>query len=219
MIPARSFGLDSVTLSPRKLATISVFDREIVLHSTPAIEKIVGLALIEFAAVALDKAMLDASAASASRPQGMRFGIAASPTSAKTVRTEAMAEDIATLVTAVAPIAGNYPIFLVAAPAQAAALRLWYKPNVNYQIIATGQLANGTVLAISSNCVVSAIDPQPRIDQRPKAPSRCWMMPCRRNLAQRRILSRHRQFRFFNLIGWRCAWSMSAVGRCATTAV
>ena len=37
--------------------------------------------------------MLDASAGSATRPQGMRFNIAASPTSTKTVRTEAMAED------------------------------------------------------------------------------------------------------------------------------
>ena len=54
-IPARSFGLDSVTLSPRKLATICVFNREIVAYSVPAIEKIVGLALCERAFQAVDR--------------------------------------------------------------------------------------------------------------------------------------------------------------------
>ena len=149
----------------------------------------------------------------------MRFGIAASPTSHQDGAHRSDGRRIATLVTAVAPIAGNYPIFLVAAPAQAAALRLWYKPNVNYQIIATGQLANGTVLAISSNCVVSAIDPQPRIDTATEGPVTLLddAVPPQFGTAPNTVAAP--TISLFDLIGWRCAWSMSAVGRCATAAV
>ena len=169
------------------------------LHT--AIEKIVGLALVELSAESFGQGNArDASAGSATRPQGMRFGIAASPTSTKTVRSEAMAEDLATLIGAVGPIAGNYPVF-VAAPAQAASLRLWYKPNINYEIFATSQLANGVVLAIASNCVVSAIDPQPRIETATEGLITLLDDAVPPQLAHReaRTSSQRRQRRFSNL--------------------
>jgi hypothetical protein len=75
-----------------------------------------------------------------------------------------MAADIATLVTAVSAVAGNAPIIIVAAPAQAAALRLWNRVNLDYEVLASSGLAAGVVVAIASNALVSAVDPAPRFE-------------------------------------------------------
>jgi hypothetical protein len=96
------------------------------------------------------------------RLAGLRANIAAGTASASATRSEAMAADVATLVGAVAGIAGNGPIALVAAPAQAAALRLWARRDLVYPILASGSLAAGMVMAVAANALVSAADPAPR---------------------------------------------------------
>jgi hypothetical protein len=152
------------TLVPKKFSTISVFTREVFLHSTPNIEGVVRAVIARSIGLALDIRSLDAVAASAARPAGLRFGIAAGSQSAATLRVEAMGADIETLVTAVSAVAGNAPIILVASPAQAAALKLWNNPSFDYEVLASSGLAGGVVVAIASNCLVSAVDPAPRFE-------------------------------------------------------
>jgi hypothetical protein len=160
-IPVRALSFSGPTLSPRKLATISVFTRESFSHSIPNIEALTRTVV----GLALDVAVLDASAGDATRPPGLRFGISALTASTDPVRAEAMAADIAALTNAVAPIAGSAgALTFVAAPSQAAALRLWAPNTFRYEVLASSGLAAGVVICIAPNALVSALDPVPRFE-------------------------------------------------------
>lgn len=148
-----------VLLKPAKLATISVFTEESTRTTTPNLETLVRQKISDDIDLGLDKLLLDATASSATRPAGLRNGINASSASAATSPVEAMAEDVATVVGAVATVARNAPVALVAAPPQAAALRLWSRPNFNYEVLSSAGLADGVLLAIATNTLVSAADP------------------------------------------------------------
>lgn len=74
-IPVRQGAFTAVTLTPKKMAVITTMTRQIAEHSTPAIEQILRDAMGEDTAVALDTVLLDASAATATRPAGLRFGV------------------------------------------------------------------------------------------------------------------------------------------------
>lgn len=165
-IPVRDYAIAAgPTLLPTKLASISVFSREIFEHSTPLIELVVRNTLAGSIGAATDAAMLDDAAADTSRPAGLRNGIAALTASAATPASEALAEDVADLVAAVAGVAANSPIMLVASPKQAARLRLWMRSVLPpYEVLASSGLADGVVVAIASNAVVSASNPLPRFD-------------------------------------------------------
>ena len=76
-IPVRQGAFSSQTLSPKKMAVISTFTREIANHSTPAIEGLIKNAMQEDTSVALDTILLDNVAATAVRPAGLRAGVAA----------------------------------------------------------------------------------------------------------------------------------------------
>jgi hypothetical protein len=153
-----------VILAPRKFATISVFTHETFQHTTPNVEAVVRATLAQSVGLALDSKLLDTVAASATRPAGLRNGISAGSTSAATPRSEAMAADIASLVHGCSAVAGNASIIIVAAPAQAAALKLWNRANLDYEVLASSGLAAGVVVAIASNALVSAVDPAPRFE-------------------------------------------------------
>lgn len=75
-IPVRQGGFTAVTLTPKKMAVISTFTREIAEHSTPSIEGILRQSIQEDTAVSLDTVLLDANAATAIRPAGLRNGVA-----------------------------------------------------------------------------------------------------------------------------------------------
>lgn len=74
-IPVRQGAFTSTSLTPKKLAVISAFTREIASYSTPAIEGLIRDAIREDTAVAIDSVLLDATAASAIRPAGLRNGV------------------------------------------------------------------------------------------------------------------------------------------------
>lgn len=74
-IPVRQGAFASVTLTPKKMAVISTFTREIAEHSTPAIEGLIRNAMQEDTSVSLDTILLDATAASTTRPAGIREGV------------------------------------------------------------------------------------------------------------------------------------------------
>ncbi len=165
-IPVRSLSIaDGVTLSPKKFATICVFTFQVLSYSTPNLEQLVRLVLTESVGLALDSALLDTSAGDATRPAGLRNGIASLTPSDNTTPSEALAEDIRDLIKAVAPVSANAPVVFVAAPAQAAALKLYmYANGQPFEVLSTAGLADKTVVAIASNALVSAVEPVPRFD-------------------------------------------------------
>jgi HK97 family phage major capsid protein len=106
------------SLEPTKLATIIELSREMMDSSN--IEAIVRQALIDATAAALDAYLFDATAATAGlRPAGILFGLSAIAPSTSTSKVEAMDDDIANLVAAIAPRAGNGSIAFVMSPPQA----------------------------------------------------------------------------------------------------
>jgi HK97 family phage prohead protease/HK97 family phage major capsid protein len=74
-IPVRQAAFASQTITPKKLAVISTFTREITEYSNPAIEALVRDAIQEDTSVAVDTVLLDATAASSTRPAGLRNGV------------------------------------------------------------------------------------------------------------------------------------------------
>ena len=81
-IPVRQGAFSAITFTPKKMAVISVFTRDIAEHSTPAIEGLIRQAIIEDTAVAIDSVLLDATAATTTRPAGLKAGVAATTATA-----------------------------------------------------------------------------------------------------------------------------------------
>lgn len=74
-IPVRQGAFTAQTFTPKKMAVISSFTREIAEHSNPALEGLIRNAIQEDTSVALDTVLLDATAASTTRPAGLRNGV------------------------------------------------------------------------------------------------------------------------------------------------
>ena len=81
-IPVRQGQFSTVQLTPKKMAVISTFTREISEHSTPAIEGLIREAILHDTAVALDSVLLDANASTVIRPAGLRNGATIVPPTA-----------------------------------------------------------------------------------------------------------------------------------------
>jgi hypothetical protein len=154
----------TLLLKAKKFAVLTSFTKESTDHSIPNLELLVRQKLLESTELQLDARMLDAEAASVLRPAGLRNGIAALTASDETIPSEAMDEDASALIGAVSTVARNNPILLIAAPQQAARLARWNRSNnFGYEVLSSGGLSAGFVIAIASNCLASAIGP-PRFE-------------------------------------------------------
>ncbi|HEY2245181.1 MAG TPA: phage major capsid protein, partial [Xanthobacteraceae bacterium] len=71
-IPVRQGAFTSQTLTPKKMAVITTWTREMSEHSIPAIEGLLRQALIEDTAIALDAVLLGNGAATTIAPAGLR---------------------------------------------------------------------------------------------------------------------------------------------------
>jgi HK97 family phage prohead protease len=78
-IPVKQGQFATISLTPKKMAVISTFTREISEHSTPAIEQLIRDAIVNDTAVAIDAVLMDANPATATRPAGILNGVAAIP--------------------------------------------------------------------------------------------------------------------------------------------
>jgi hypothetical protein len=94
-IPVQQFSTAGVLLDPRSFKVITTFTAEIFQHSTPTIESLVRALLTESVGLALDAALLDPTAGDATRPPGLRYGIAALTASNDPNHNEAMAAVLA----------------------------------------------------------------------------------------------------------------------------
>jgi HK97 family phage major capsid protein/HK97 family phage prohead protease len=74
-IPVRQGAFSAITFTPKKMGVISAFTREIAEHSTPSIEGLIRQAIVEDTATAIDSVLLDGTAATTTRPAGLRAGV------------------------------------------------------------------------------------------------------------------------------------------------
>jgi hypothetical protein len=165
-IPVVQGVASQAVLAAYKFAVITVLSRETIESGNG--EALVRDALLASTGPALDRRLFDANAAVANlRPAGLLNGITPltpSTGGTGTNKTDAMQDDLQALLTAVAPVAGNSPIVLVAAPAQGVAVGLRTVGRFDYAILPSTQLAAKTVIAIAVNAIVSASGDAPEID-------------------------------------------------------
>jgi hypothetical protein len=160
-IPVKVLTLGAgATLTPTPLAVIVVIS-DVVAESSNA-ERVITQMLGEAVQLKLDAEIFSTTAGSASRPAGLLNGV--TPLTATAAGSECMEKDVAQLVAALNTAGGGANPVFVCSPAQAATLKLRASPKFDYPILASGALANGTIVAIEAGSFVSAFDPAPRID-------------------------------------------------------
>jgi hypothetical protein len=147
-------------LRPFKVAGIIALTRE-TLQSTAA-EPIVRTMLRESVGLRLDAAMFSTAAAVAGeRPAGLLNGVTPlTPTAGG--GDDAMDRDLVNLATAVSGVAGSSIVF-VASPAAALKLAL-RRGEMPYRVLTSAALAAGTIMAVATNALATAVDPVPEID-------------------------------------------------------
>ncbi|WP_424813558.1 phage major capsid protein [Roseococcus sp. YIM B11640] len=178
-IPVRQGAFTSQSLTPKKMAVISTFTREIAEHSTPAIEGLIRDAMQEDTAVAIDTVLLDATAASSIRPAGIRNGIAAI-TATSGGGFAALVGDIKALVGAlITATNGNMraPVWIMN-PVQAVAISLTQNAGGDfpfqaelgrgtlqgYPVIQSPTVTAGMVFLVDAADFVSVTGDEPRFD-------------------------------------------------------
>lgn len=98
-IPVHQGAFLPITFTAKKMGVITVVTREILEHSAPSIEAILRTAMMEDTAVAIDTVLLDATAATTTRPAGLKAGVA-KVTASGTASIVGFIADIKGLVTA-----------------------------------------------------------------------------------------------------------------------
>jgi hypothetical protein len=140
-------------LSPRKLAAMSVFTRELLSHSTPSVEDLVRDVISRSIALALDKQLFGNSAGTISAPPGLLNGVVAlGATAGGTV--DALRIDVGNLANAVAAV-GGLNICFVADPKSAVKLALARGPGFNFDILTTGAFSTPTVACFAVDAIAS----------------------------------------------------------------
>lgn len=142
---------------PSKLAAIIELTREMMDSSN--IEAIVRQALIDSTAASLDSYLFDATAAVPGlRPAGLLVGVTPIAPSVSPSKAEAMDDDVSALVAAIAPVAGNGAVALVASPAQATRL-IMRAVDTPGPVLMSAALPAGSVIAVATNSLVCALEP------------------------------------------------------------
>jgi hypothetical protein len=160
-IPVKVLTLSAgASLAPTPLAVIVVFSN--LVAETSNAERVITQMLGEAVRLKLDAEMFSTTAGSASRPAGLLNGV--TPITATTAGSECMEKDIAQLVAALNTAGGGASPVFICSLAQAATLKLRASVKFDYPILASGALANGTIVAVEAGSFVSAFDPVPQFD-------------------------------------------------------
>jgi hypothetical protein len=151
------------TLAMHVIKCIIVASNE--LLASGAAETLLQQVLVEAVGPSVDKVLFSTAAAGADRPAGLLNGISAlTPTAVTGSKSDALQDDIQKLATAIAPVAGNSTVAIIAAPAQAVAVALRLARPVPYALLTSSSLASGTVIAVATNSIVAALAGAPVID-------------------------------------------------------
>jgi hypothetical protein len=151
-------GLASLT--PTKIATIVPLSNEMMLFT--AAEAVVRAALMNNIGPSLDRRLFDdLPAVPGLRPAGLLNGVTASPASADANKNEALAEDVETLVGALAPYGGNGRIALItdATHAVRMVMRGFVGDKLYPMFISASPTVDGKLIAVAASALAVAIDP------------------------------------------------------------
>ena len=151
----------ATSLVPHKMMSIVILTNEM-MHSANA-EELVRQALVEAVGPGLDAKLFDANPATATRPAGLRWNIAGLTTAAAGEKAQVIVDDLQALALAIAPVAGNSNVVLIASPDAAVALRLRLFTE-EWPVLTSSSLAARTVIMVAVNAVVSAVEGAPIID-------------------------------------------------------
>lgn len=178
-IPVRQGAFTATTLTPKKMAVITTFTREIAEHSTPSIEAILRDAIRDDTAQAIDTILLDNTAASTTRPAGLRNGVTATTATAGG-GFAALVGDLKALVGAlITSSSGNLrsPVFIMN-PVQALSISLTQNAGGDftfaagmergmlngYPVIQSANVTAGTVFLVDAADFFTATGDEPRFD-------------------------------------------------------
>jgi len=153
-IPVRRATFSAVTLAPKKLSVITEFTNELKNGSPNNIEQMLKMIIENDTRLAVDTVLVDAVAADAIRPAGLRNGVSGLTPSAATDPATAVVDDVQALIAAIAPA---QQIALLANPIQAAMLgssRL--VDGVTVRVFASSVVTAGTVIALDLDAFVHA---------------------------------------------------------------
>jgi HK97 family phage prohead protease/HK97 family phage major capsid protein len=172
-IPVRRLGLQSITLTPKKMGVLSVFSREIARYSTPAIETLIRQEIIADTAITLDSLLLDAVAGSAVRPAGITNGVTPLTATAGGGYA-AILGDIRKLRAPFDLANSSRNLVLIVNPAQLEALNLtpgadgtlgWAAGIVGrYNVIASTGVTAGTLIMLDASDFVTATGDAPEFE-------------------------------------------------------
>lgn len=178
-IPVRQAAFTAATLTPKKMAVITTFTREIAEHSTPDLEAALRQAIQEDTAVAIDTILMDNTAASTTRPAGLKNGVTGL-TATSGGGFAALVADLKALVGALITGSGGNlrkPMFILN-PVQALAISMTQNAGGDfpfaagiergsiqgYPVILSTTVAAGTVFLVDAADFFSATGDEPRFD-------------------------------------------------------
>jgi HK97 family phage prohead protease len=179
-IPVRQGAFTSQTLTPKKMAVITTWTREIDEHSVPAIEGLLRNAIGEDTAISLDAVLLDANPATLIRPAGLLNGVAGLTPTAGGGFAAAVGDIKALTGALITGTAGNVrtPVWIMN-PQQANSLGLIAMPGMGvfpfrqeiaagnlggWPVIDSGTVPLGTVIAMDAADFVSVGGEGPRFE-------------------------------------------------------
>ncbi|MBR1237873.1 phage major capsid protein [Bradyrhizobium sp. AUGA SZCCT0182] len=145
--------IGAVNLQTKKAASITAVTREMLKGSAANVQTSLERLLTEDLSLAVDQILLDAVAADAIRPAGLRNGIAGLPPAAAGTPTEKAAADVGALVGAIQP--ASKPV-LIAAGRQAASLGA-YMPRM--AVISAPLLPAGMLIALDADAFANLVGP------------------------------------------------------------
>jgi hypothetical protein len=146
----------AATLHPCKIKVMVMATWELLSNS--AAKDLLKAMLIESTGPALDRVLLfSAAAATANRPAGLLNGIPPFPSTGN------LTNDLIAVLAAIAPVAGNGQIAIVASPDRATAVNL-LPMALPHPILVSASLPSGTLIALAVNALVSAVEGAPRIE-------------------------------------------------------
>jgi HK97 family phage major capsid protein/HK97 family phage prohead protease len=166
----------AVTLTPFKLGVIVPFSRELAKRSTPAIEALVRQAILEDTAAILDAAIIDATAASSSRPAGLLNGVSAAASGYGGGDYQAVVADLKALLAPFYSANASDGITVLMNPAQGLALAMmpgpgpsgefgWAQPLTDrLNIIESTTVPANRLIALRNSDFATAMGDQPEFD-------------------------------------------------------
>jgi hypothetical protein len=149
-------------LQPYKLAAIVALSNE--LMAMPAAEGLIQQALVEAVGPALDSVLFGTAAATAAQPAGLRNGITGlTPAASGGAKDQIIVDDLQALASAIAPVAGNSNIAIIASVDAAVALHLRLIRE-EWPILVSSALPARTVIMMVLNALVSSVSGPPQIE-------------------------------------------------------